>query len=111
MKSGILVQHGHSPIKRSGEVRSDILAIIGFISEELWPEDVRQFDATGKERIATDVSSYETEMGDFVEMLLFREGDLYVHPYFSALDVRPGVTNFFVKMKTGSSFWTLLYNR
>ena len=42
MKSGILVQHGHSPIKRSGEVRSDILAIIGFISEELWPEDVRQ---------------------------------------------------------------------
>ena len=97
MKSGILVQHGHAPIKRSGEVLSDILAIIGFISEELWPEDVRQFDPTGQEKPFVEASSYETEMGDFVEILLFREGDLYVHPYFGCLDgaTTKGVTNFF----------------
>ena len=55
MKSGILVQHGHSPIKKSGEVRSDILAIIGFISEDLWPEDVRRYDVTGHKEMKKNI--------------------------------------------------------
>ena len=97
MKSGILVQHGHSPIKKSGEVRSDILAIIGFISEDLWPEDVRRYDVTGQERNEERISHFETELGDFVELLLFKERDLYAHPFFSCIDgaTTKGVQNFF----------------
>lgn len=97
MKSGILVQHGHSPIKKSGEVRSDILAIIGFISEDLWPEDVRRYDVTGQERNEEEHSRFETELGDFVELLLFKETDLYAHPFFSRIDgaTTKGVQNFF----------------
>jgi hypothetical protein len=105
MKSGILVQHGHSPIKKSGEVRSDILAIIGFVSEELWPEDVKRYDSIGQrshqeenQEIGIDEEySYQTEMGDYVEMLLFRENDLYAHPFFDCVDgaTTKGVQNFF----------------
>jgi hypothetical protein len=98
MKSGILVQHGHSPIKKSGEVRSDILALIGFIPEELWPEDVRHFNPVGEARVSSDDDlKFQTEIGDFVEILLFRGADLYTHPLYECLDSASikGVQNFF----------------
>ena len=113
MKSGILVQHGHSPIKKSGDVRSDILAIIGFISEDLWPEDVRRYDVTGQERNEEDISHFETELGDFVELLLFKERDLYVHPFFSCIDgaTTKGVQNFFANGGKQVQCLEFAYNR
>lgn len=78
MKHGIVVQHGHNPERRSNFVRSDITAIIGFVSPNNWPE--------------------EHSKGDFVEVVLSREADLWAHPLNSSFDEasKQGVRNYFV---------------
>ena len=78
MKHGIVVQHGHNPERRSDFVRSDITAIIGFIPPSKWPEDHVK--------------------GDFVEVVLSHEGQLWSHPLHSHFDEASqiGVRNYFV---------------
>ena len=57
---GIVIQHARLPDRNIGLVRGDIAGIIGFIPKERWPEGA--------------------VAGDFVELLLRREGDLWDHP-------------------------------
>lgn len=78
MKHGIVVQHGHNPERRSNFVRSDITAIIGFVSPNNWPDGYVK--------------------GDFVEVMLSRETDLWSHPLHACFDEasKQGVRNYFV---------------
>ncbi|MCB9776964.1 MAG: phage tail sheath family protein [Alphaproteobacteria bacterium] len=57
---GIVIQHARLPDRNTGLVRGDIAGIIGFIPKVRWPEGAAS--------------------GDFVEVLLRREGDLWAHP-------------------------------
>jgi uncharacterized protein len=78
MQTGIIVQHGHVPERKSRMVRNDITAIIGVVPSDLWPEGY--------------------ECGDFIEILLRREQDIWSHPLkpcFSKPSLR-AVRNFFV---------------
>jgi hypothetical protein len=60
MRPGIVVQHARVSDRSSELVRCDILGIIGFIQKRRWPEGA--------------------VAGDFVEIVLRREGDLWGHP-------------------------------
>ncbi len=57
---GIVIQHARLPDRNHGLVRGDIAGIIGFIPRARWPEGA--------------------SAGDFVEVVLRREGDLWAHP-------------------------------
>ncbi len=74
---GIVVQHARLPDRNTGLVRGDIAGIIGFIPEERWPEDA--------------------SAGDYIEVLLRREGDLWAHPDRGLFDpaARRAVRSFF----------------
>ncbi|MEC8382298.1 MAG: phage tail sheath subtilisin-like domain-containing protein [Myxococcota bacterium] len=78
MKHGIIVQHGHNPELRSDFVRSDITAIIGFVPPADWPEGYSK--------------------GDFIEVVLSREAELWAHPLVDSFDdaSKQGVRNYFV---------------
>ena len=39
MRPGIIVQHGRLPARSRELVRCDVTAIIGFVSNDNWPED------------------------------------------------------------------------
>lgn len=60
MKPGISVQHSTLPTRRYGLVRSDVAAVIGFITRDRWPTDA--------------------SIGDFVELPLRRSAELLNHP-------------------------------
>ncbi|MFT5679339.1 MAG: phage tail sheath protein FI [Myxococcota bacterium] len=66
MRPGIVVQHGRLPVRSRELVRCDVTAFIGFISEEKWPEGMTA--------------------GDFVEIPLRREPDLWEHPHWRRFD-------------------------
>jgi hypothetical protein len=66
MRPGIIVQHGRLPARSRELVRCDITAIIGFVPRERWPE--------------------ETIAGDFVEVILRREADLWSYPDWQQFD-------------------------
>jgi len=62
MRPGIVVQHGRLPVRSRELVRCDVTAFIGFILEDDWPEGFG--------------------VGDFVEISLRREPDLWEHPHW-----------------------------
>lgn len=66
MPPGILVQHARLADRSNELVRSDIAAVVGFIARERWPAG-----ATA---------------GDFLEIVLRREADLWSHPDRSLVD-------------------------
>ena len=66
MRPGIVVQHGRLPVRSRELVRCDVTAFIGFIAEDDWPEN--------------------TSAGDFIEIVLRREPDLWEHPHWRRLD-------------------------
>ncbi|MDG1483787.1 MAG: phage tail sheath subtilisin-like domain-containing protein [Myxococcota bacterium] len=66
MRPGIVVQHGRLPVRSRELVRCDVTAFIGFIPEERWPEGM--------------------SAGDFIEVPLRREPDLWEHPHWRRLD-------------------------
>lgn len=74
---GIVVQHARLPDRRSGLVRGDITGIIGFIPRGRWPEGA--------------------SAGDYLEIVLRREGDLWDHPDRGLFDPasRRAVRSFF----------------
>jgi uncharacterized protein len=77
MRPGIVVQHSRLPDRSSELVRCDIAGIIGFIHKRRWPEG-----ATA---------------GDYVELVLRRESDLWAHPDRELFDpaARRAVKSFF----------------
>ncbi len=77
MRPGILIQHAKLPDRSSELVRSDITGILAFIPPERWPENA--------------------SAGDFFEIVLRRDGDLWDHPYRELLHpaVRRSVRAFF----------------
>ena len=77
MRPGIVVQHTGLPDRSSELVRCDIAGIIGFIRRGQWP--------TG------------ASAGDFVELVLRREKDLWEHPDRDLFDpaARQAVRSFF----------------
>lgn len=77
MHPGIVVQHARLPARSAELVRCDIAGIIGFIPRHRWPEG-----ATA---------------GDFVEIVLRQEGDLWAHPDRALFDPasRRAVRGFF----------------
>jgi phage tail sheath protein FI len=74
---GIVIQHARLPDRNIGVVRGDIAGIIGFIPRTRWPEGASS--------------------GDFIELLLRREGDLWAHPDRGLFDPasRRAVRSFF----------------
>ena len=74
---GIVVQHARLPDRNTGLVRGDIAGIIGFIRKTRWPEGASS--------------------GDFIEIVLRREGDLWEHPDRGLFDPasRRAVRSFF----------------
>jgi hypothetical protein len=60
MRPGIIVQHGRLPTRSRELVRCDITAIIGFIHSDRWPEGAAA--------------------GEFIEVVLNREADLWKYP-------------------------------
>lgn len=74
---GIVVQHARLPDRSSSEVRGDIAGIVGFIPRTRWPQDA--------------------SAGDYIELVLRREGDLWAHPDRGLFDpaARRGVRSFF----------------
>jgi len=74
---GIVIQHARLPDRSSGLVRGDIAGIIGFIARARWPEGA--------------------SAGDFIEIVLRREGDLWAHPDRGLFDpaARRAVRSFF----------------
>ena len=77
MRPGIVVQHTGLPDRSSELVRCDIAGIIGFIRRDQWPEGA--------------------SAGDFMELVLRREKDLWDHPDRSLFDpaARRAVQQFF----------------
>jgi uncharacterized protein len=77
MRPGIVVQHARLPDRSSRLVRGDIAGIIGFIPRSRWPEGA--------------------SAGDFLELVLRREGDLWAHPDRALFDssARRAVRGFF----------------
>ena len=77
MRPGILIQHAKLPDRSSEVVRCDITGILAFIPEEQWPEDA--------------------SAGDFVEIVMRREADLWEHPYRDLVhpSARRAVRHFF----------------
>lgn len=77
MRPGILIQHAKLPDRSSELVRCDITGILAFIPEQRWPENA--------------------SAGDFFEILLRRDGDLWEHPFRELVDpaVRRAVRAFF----------------
>ena len=77
MRPGILIQHSRLPDRSSELVRGDITGILGFIPQERWPENA--------------------SAGDFMEIVLRRESELWSHPYRTLLHpaVRRAVKAFF----------------
>lgn len=66
MRPGIIVQHGRLPARSRELVRCDITAIIGFIPRERWPEGALP--------------------GEFLEVILRREADLWSYPDWRLFD-------------------------
>jgi len=60
MRPGLLVRHAQLPDRSSDLVRCDITGIIGLITQDRWPADAAA--------------------GDFIEIVLRRNGDLWDHP-------------------------------
>ena len=60
MAPGIVIQHARLPDRQRELVRSDITAILGFVKKARWPEGA--------------------SAGDYLELILRREGDLWAHP-------------------------------
>jgi len=77
MRPGILIQHAKLPDRSSELVRSDITGILAFIPKERWPENA--------------------SVGDFFEIVLRRDSELWEHPYRDLLHprVRRAVRSFF----------------
>ncbi len=77
MRPGIIVQHARLPDRKSELVRGDVAGIIGLIPRRRWPEG-----ATA---------------GDFIELVLRREADLWAHPDRELFDAaaRRAVRSFF----------------
>lgn len=77
MRPGILVQHTGLPDRSSELVRCDIAGVIGFIPRARWPEGA--------------------SAGDFLEILLRRDRDLWEHPDRDLFDAasRQAVSGFF----------------
>ena len=77
MALGIVIQHARLPDRRRELVRSDIAAILGFVKKRRWPEGA--------------------DAGDFVELILRRESDLWSHPDRHLFDpaARRAVKGFF----------------
>lgn len=78
MRPGIIVQHGRLPSRSRELVRCDITAIIGFIPPDKWPEGA--------------------VAGDFTEIVLRREADLWNYPDWQMFDPvsQRAVRNYFV---------------
>ena len=66
MRPGIVVQHGRLPVRSRELVRCDVTAFIGVIPEERWPEGM--------------------QAGDFIEISMRREPELWEHPHWRTLD-------------------------
>lgn len=77
MRPGLVVQHARLPDRSSELVRCDIAGIIGFIERVRWPEGATE--------------------GDFIEIVLRREVDLWNHPDRALFDpaARRAVKDFF----------------
>ena len=60
MRPGITVQHQTLPQRLVGLVRCDIAGLLGFITSEHWPPDA--------------------VVGDYIELVLERSSDFWVHP-------------------------------
>ncbi|MEL6344071.1 MAG: phage tail sheath C-terminal domain-containing protein [Myxococcota bacterium] len=78
MRPGIIVQHGRLPDRRRALIRCDITALIGFIPQDGWPEGAA--------------------VGDFIEIVLRREADLWSYPDWKVFDPasRRAVRDFFL---------------
>lgn len=77
MRPGLVVQHARLPDRSSELVRCDVAGIIGLIDRRRWPEGAAA--------------------GDFIELVLRREGDLWAHPDRALFDPasRRAVRDFF----------------
>jgi len=77
MRPGLVVQHARLPDRSSELVRCDIAGIVGFIERARWPEGATE--------------------GDFIEIVLRRDADLWAHPDRVLFDpaARRGVRDFF----------------
>ncbi len=74
---GIVIQHARLPDRNHGLVRGDIAGILGFITQGRWPEGA--------------------SAGDFIEIVLRRDADLWAHPDRGLFDPasRRAVRSFF----------------
>ena len=77
MRPGIVIQHTGLPDRSSELVRCDIAGVVGFIPRARWPEGA--------------------SAGDFLELVLRRERDLWEHPDRDLFDpaARQAVVGFF----------------
>ena len=78
MQSGIIVQHGHIPFRKTKQVRSDITGFVGFIKQSQWPEGHKK--------------------GDFIEIVIRHERDFAANEFSVCFDdaTRYAIGQYFV---------------